>query len=429
MLAALAGCGPKSSTTAATPTALPGAVGYVRMNRLVHKHPLYRQLSRFDDDIVALELRTVGGGPGLVGADLRREEQKLQTELDAAGARTKKILADKQAEYQKREQAAIAAALGTSVTGGNAGAIAGGVARTAGVQAKNAASEADRALATYRDELLKSDRATIETFRKNVNDEAARRFRAKSDDLQQKESNFALEAANANAAERLSLRTRLANLALEDAQRAEARARLDALERKESDDLAALRNRDAAALAAFEKQLQAESRSRLEKEAGAVQARSKAKLEARERQLRGDLIGQLRGVPPPAGGLPAPPSGMSGNQRAKLETIHKQFQSDFNRDAHTTVKEFEATRRELTKRFERLHGVDRDAQADAQKHIAGLQKQRDDLYAQMVAAIEREVKVVANRRRVAVVFSDPIAPVSGVDLTPDAEKDIESLHE
>jgi len=57
-----------------------------------------------------------------------------------------------------------------------------------------------------------------------------------------------------------------------------------------------------------------------------------------------------------------------------------------------------------------------------------LQRQRQDLYDSIVAQISREVKLVAQRRSVAIVVSDVVAPV-GVDLTPDTEKDIESLHE
>jgi hypothetical protein len=58
-----------------------------------------------------------------------------------------------------------------------------------------------------------------------------------------------------------------------------------------------------------------------------------------------------------------------------------------------------------------------------------LQRQRGDLYNQMVAQIGREVKVVAQQRGINVVVSEIVAPAGGVDLTTDAEKDIESLHE
>jgi uroporphyrinogen-III synthase len=61
--------------------------------------------------------------------------------------------------------------------------------------------------------------------------------------------------------------------------------------------------------------------------------------------------------------------------------------------------------------------------------LGALQKQRGELYDEMVAQIGREVKAVAQKRGVNVVISDVVAPAGGVDLTADAEKDIESLHE
>jgi hypothetical protein len=39
------------------------------------------------------------------------------------------------------------------------------------------------------------------------------------------------------------------------------------------------------------------------------------------------------------------------------------------------------------------------------------------------------VRVLAQQRGVSIVLSDIVAPAGGVDLTPDALKDIESLHE
>ncbi len=46
----------------------------------------------------------------------------------------------------------------------------------------------------------------------------------------------------------------------------------------------------------------------------------------------------------------------------------------------------------------------------------------------MVAQIEREVKTVAHERGVSTVVST-VAPAGGIDLTGDAMKDIETLHE
>ena len=115
--------------------------------------------------------------------------------------------------------------------------------------------------------------------------------------------------------------------------------------------------------------------------------------------------------------------------RAKLEALHKQYQDDFNRDAKQTLGDFEKTKVTLAERFARLQGIDTGAEGGAGKQLNVLQRQRSDLYEQMVAQIGREVKLIAAKRGIDVVLSDVVAPAGGVDLTPDAEKDIESLHE
>jgi Skp family chaperone for outer membrane proteins len=76
-----------------------------------------------------------------------------------------------------------------------------------------------------------------------------------------------------------------------------------------------------------------------------------------------------------------------------------------------------------------LHGTDAAAAQSAEAEIASLQKQRADLYAEMVDQIGREVKTIAQQRGISVVVSDVAAPAGGVDLTDDAMKDIETLHE
>ncbi len=86
-------------------------VGYVRMDDRVKKHPLYSELSRLDEDVQALELRSVGSEIAHSGADIAQEGRALQHELDVAAARTKAALNDKQQQYAARERAAIDAAI------------------------------------------------------------------------------------------------------------------------------------------------------------------------------------------------------------------------------------------------------------------------------------------------------------------------------
>jgi hypothetical protein len=406
-------------------------MGYVNMDALVKKHPLYGQLAQLDSDMQALQLKSLGASvPRATGADLAREEKVLQKELSDAADRTKKALADKQVEYAKREQADINAALAAAgIAPGPSGAtIAGGVARQSRVQASAAGAQANADFDAFRRQTIDQNRAALEGLQRSLEEKASRTYRTKVEELQRKESDFALAEANADATERLSLSTKLQNLALDDADRAATRKQLDAMNQKETDDLAALKNRDQAILVALQTQLHDQTKSELDKQFAALNARTVTQVRTRAEQMQASLVGQLGGVPGP-GGMPAASVNVPPDMRAKLEALHKKYQDDFTKDANQTIADFEKTKNDLTERFRRLEGIDSGAAGGTSAQLDALQKQRGELYDQMVAQIGREVRLIAEKRGVNVVFSDILAPAGGIDLTEDAEKDIESLHE
>jgi hypothetical protein len=429
--AALAACAHAETgwPKAAAPVPADNRVGYVSMERLVKVHPLYPELAHLDDDVAALQLRSVGPQIAHSGSDIARQEHELQRELEAAAERTKKALASKQQEYAKREQAAIDAALGAAagVHGPSGGAIASGIDRQAQLQAQGASAAAQHNFNAYRAQLIDQDRHAVATLQRTLGERAARQFRARADTLQRKEADFALQLASDDAAERLSLRTKLSNLALDDASRADVKSQLDALDRKEADSVGAMKNRDQATLAAVAATLHNQVRGELTQQVGELQKRTYAKIFARATQTRAQLSGTLAQLPR-AGGA-ALPASVDPNMRKKLMALHAQFQGNFNKDASTTIAQFQKTRTDLTRRFQQLAGVDAQAQSGASRQIGALEKQRGDLYGEMVAQIDREVKALAAKRGIGVVVSDVVAPAGGVDLTADAEKDIESLHE
>jgi hypothetical protein len=427
-----AGCARRDASTSSSPTATQiagaGRVGYVHMDLLVKAHPLYAQLARLDDDVTALQLKSVGPEIGRSGADVVRQERVLQQQLETAAERTKQALNEKQNEYAKREQAAIDAALGAIPGAGNASGarIENGVAQRAGDQARHAALAAQSNFDAYRRTVIDQDRQAADAVQKALAERASRTYRARADALQKQEADFALQQAGDDSAERLSLRTKLSNLALDDASRADVKKELDALDRREADAIGAMRNRDQATLAALQKQLHESVRADLIAQVTRLRNRSVAKIKERELDTRKELALQI-GLP--SGGGAAVPSGIAPDMRAKLEALHKQYQADFNRDASQTIAQFQKTRADLTKRFRAIADVDAGAEAGANGQIDALRRQRGDLYNQMVAQIGREVKALARRRGINVVVSDVVAPAGGVDLTPDAEKEIESLHE
>nr|MDQ6931845.1 hypothetical protein [Candidatus Eremiobacteraeota bacterium] len=127
---------------------------------------------------------------------------------------------------------------------------------------------------------------------------------------------------------------------------------------------------------------------------------------------------------------PAPASAnVSAATRGRLAQIDKDFKTRFQSDVKSTVADFNRTRDDLQRRFNQLHGVDVASTGRTQKQLVDLRRQRDQLYGQMVGQIKREVNGMAAARGLKIVFMNIVAPVGGVDLTDDAQKDIESLHE
>lgn len=407
-------------------------IGFVRMTDLIKHHPLYSQLTGYDESIQALNLRGVVPEVAKPDAAIAKAEAQLQSELDAAAARTRELLAQKSQAYQAREQQAIALALQAPAGHApSAAQIAQQIDRTARVQSASVAVQANRDFDSYRKTLVAQDEGELRAAQKALADRADRQFRAKQDELQAKESALSLAQANRDAPERLTLRTRLTSLALDDAQRDSVRSQLAALDRGESDALAAMKNRDSQTLAALGAQLRAGVGRDMQAKADEIHNRSVAKLNEREGEIRREF-----GAGPPAianlpGGMAAgtKAADLSPQLRSTIKALHENYQAQFNHDAQSTIEAFGRTRDDLHRRYEQLRGIDASAQNGAAAQIAALTRKRADLYGQMVAQIGREVRLLAQARGISVVVTDPVANGGGVDLTSDALKDIESLHE
>jgi hypothetical protein len=434
----VSGCGKTAtgSGAAGSTTRAFAPVGYVRMDDLLKRHPLYPELTRLDDDVQALQFKKVvasNSQPSLPPDQFKKEQAAIAREFAAAADRAKAALKAKQDEYAKLEAEAIREALGS--VGATAGAP-GGAAIGSTVngefraQAQSVASGAQKNLEAYRKELLAHDTAALRAIQNSLNASAARTYRTKAEQLQKAEADYALGQAQADAPERVALNAKLSNLVLDDAAREDARKQLSALDHKETDGLAALKNRDSATLAALQKQLRDGTDAELQRQADLMRSQTLAKINKRESDVRQQIESQLGALPVPgAGGGAAIPANVAPAMRARLDALHKKYQDEFTKDAKVTIGQFEKTRTELQKRMARLEGVDVGAEVSSNQQLDALQKQRRELYDQMIAQIEREVKIIAARRGLGVVLSDVMAPAGGVDLTADAEKDIESLHE
>jgi len=393
------------------------------MDELVKKHPLYDQLARYDRSIEAFDLTSTAPQVAANDPHLAERERDLQKQLNAAADRTRKLIDQKQKQYQQQESAAIAAALrGAGAGGPSAAQIAGSVNATARQQQSGVATQAQRDLNAYRSTLLKQDTAQMNAAQKALTERADRTYRAKAEELQSKQSALSLKMASEDAPQRLALRTKLTSLALDDAAREDAQKQLAAIDRKEADALAAARNRDQQTLIALQAQLKDQVQSELNAQLAAIRKRSQGSLTQRQQSLarqvsnlggpvvkttvvNGRVQQQVNTSLPPA-------------LQARIKQLHEDYQ-----------KRFQKTRQDLGKRYAQLHGLDGASQAGAQAQILSLRKKREDLYGEITAQIDREVRLIAQQRGIAVVLTNIVAPAGGVDLTPDALKDIESLHE
>lgn len=398
-------------------------VGYVRMDDVIKKHPLYGQLAQIDSNIDALSLRALAPAVPLTASELTRQTNELNQQLENARQRANKVLQQKQGEYAQREQAAIRAAI--LAAGEDPGAAPGAsMQNTAAAQAANVSAQANSDFAQYQQSVVAQDRNAVNAVQQQLGARAERQYRAKAEELSAKESQASLEMSTKNAGTRLALRTKLNNLALDDAARAATKAQIAALDRQEGEAVRAMRARDAATLAAYQTQLRAQTATEIGKQAQSIHAQTSAKLKSRQSTLGSQVNAQL-------GALGAAPGGsrLSAATQAKIAQIDRQYKTQFQSDVKKTIAEFNSTRSDLDVRFQSLRGVNGVSAGSVGKQMDALHKQRDQLYNQIIAQVKREVQTIASQRGLKIVFDTPVAPVGGIDLTADVQKDIESLHE
>lgn len=397
-------------------------IGYVRLDEVVKHHPLYDQLSQIDDAIAAINLAASAPQVPRSAKQIASDVKELNVELKQAQDRANKILAQKQADYNRKEQAAIAAALAASGEGG-AGAAAAAAQLSAGSaqQAQSAAQTADREYVAYQQSVIAQNNAAFATISKQLQEQANRKYDALAEQLTQKEAAAQLKLSQADAPTRLTIKTRLSNLALDDATRKSLQAQLTAMEKREADAAARQRAADEKTLLAFRRQLQQQTAAAVSAQAAKLRSQTQAQLQSR----RNEVSSQLRGL-----GAPPPlPANLSPATKAKIQQIQQQFAASFQADAQQTIDDYNATKDDLDRQYAALHGADVGATGAAAKQLADLQRRRGDLYDKIVAQIQNETARIARDRGLKVVFVDVEATPGGYDLTDEVTKDIESLHE
>jgi len=393
--------------------------GYVRLDEVVKHHPLYSQLSQIDDAMAAINLAAAAPHVPLSASQIAAQTVALNRQLRDAQDRANKILAQKQQQYAVSERQAIAAAL--SAAGINPGAYAAGqMSATSSQQVQQAAAAANQDFMAYQQSVVAQNNAATSAVARQLQQQAAQKYAAKAAQLQQSETDLSLRLSQEDAAQRLAIKTRMSNLALDETTRKQLQSQLAAINDKETSATEAQRRTDAATLTAYRAQLDAQTRSQVQAQVGAIAGQTQAKITER----RNEVGAQLRSLGP------APlPTNLPSGVRGKLTTIHRQFLAQFQADAQKTVADYQATKTDLDRQFAALHGADVGATGAAAKELEALQKRRDGLYQQIVDQITREATRIAKQRGFSIVIDHVAAAAGGYDLTNDLIKDVESLHE
>lgn len=423
VLIALAAAGCAQQQHASDPNVR--GIGYVRLDDVLKKHPLYPQLSQIQDAIDALDLKSLG--PAAVprsSAQIAQQTRELNQELQQAQNRANSILHQKQVDYARREQAAISAAIASAGAGTNGNQAVTQMQNTTAQQAQSVTSQANADFEAYRNTVVAQDNAAVAQISRQLSARAEQSYRQKATELQEQESQLALDLSRQDAPKRLDLRTKLNNLALDDATRKQYRDELSAIDQQEAVVVGAQRKRDQVQLAAYRAQLARTTQSEIAAQAAQIHDQTRAKISSRQNEVSQQVTSQLQGLRPAA-----IPSNLPASTRDRLAQIDKQFKSEFAADAQKTIAQYQATKADLDAQYSALSGATSVASGAAAKQLADLQHQRDDLYSKMVDQIKRDAGSEAAKRGLQVVFVNITAAAGGIDLTDDVEKDIESLHQ
>lgn len=400
-------------------------IGYVRVDEVLKKHPLYPQLSQLQDAIDALGLQSLG--PAAVPrspAQIAQQTRELNRELTQAQIRANQILRQKQIDYSQREQSAIRAALSAAGAGTNGAQPVQQMQNVSAQQARAVASQANSDFLAYQRSVIAADTAAVQQLQRQLNARADQAYRQRAIQLQEQESQLSLELSQQDAPKRLDARMKLNNLALSDAQRKQYRDQLAAIDQSEAAVVDAQRKRDQQTLAAYQKQLRDQTQTELAAQVQKIHAQTRAKLTERHNEVTQQVASTMQGLQPAA----IPPN-LPAATRDKLAQIDKQYKSQFQADAQKTIQQYQQTKAQLDAQYAALQGASGTATGAAGKQLNDLQRQRDDLYKKMVEQIKRDAGQVAAKRGLQVVFMNIEAAGGGIDLTNDVEKDIESLHQ
>jgi hypothetical protein len=392
-------------------------IAYVDLDEVVKHDPLYPQLSNIDQAIAMVEL--TGASPRIPRnpAEIAKESAALRAQMQAAQARTARIVAQKREDYQSRARAAVVAALAAAGVK-NATNVAQAMGVASAQQMQQAQIAAGRDLLAYRQSVVQQSNSAAAGIIRQLQREAAQKLQAKLQQEQQAESNLSLRLSQQDAQQRLAIETRLSMLALSESERKDLQNQLAAMQSKESSAMSAQRSADQRAYAAYRKQVMAQTNAAIRTQLARIQNTTKAELLGR----RNAVVAQLRQLSPSA-----PP--LSPATRAQIEQIAGRFQQQYQQDIQSVVDQYEQTQAALEAQYDQLRGAGAAAAAASSQEISLLQERRATLYDQIAAHVRTRAQRLAQQKGFNLVFSGVTAAVGAHDMTNELIADIESEHE
>ncbi len=396
-------------------------VAYVRVDDVIKHHPLYPQLAQLNDAIDAINFEASMPHAPLTPAQIAQQSKDLNAQLQAAQNKASAIIASKQQMYQQQEHDADVAAVKAAGVDPNAAGLGQVMNATSAQQAQQAAAAAQKGFVDYQKGVIAQDQAAMNSISQQLQKAANDKLRARAEQYQQAESDLSLKLTQQDSAQRMALQTQLNTLALSADQRKSVGGQLQALDKKEADQVGALRNADAAALAAYQKQIGAQTAAQMRQQQAAIQSQTGAKLA----QRRDQVGAQLKGLgAPPVATVKLPP-----DLQKRLAEIHQQYAAKFQADAQQAIEEYNATKSDLDAQFAAMHGQGVSATGAAAVKLRDLQKRQAQLQSQIQDQIQREATRLAKEMGFSLVLDNVTAANGGYDLTNDLIHDLESQHE
>ncbi len=402
------------------------AVGFVDMDAIIKSHPLHTQVDAMQSQIDVLRTESVMTPAGM-SPEQSAAYAALQRDLDAAQQRFEADLAARRSSYQAQEAAAISQLQQQTLGQQGGSTVLNGLQQQFGQQAKALQTQAFSTLNVYRNQLFKQDADHLRQVQRLLASDVQTKARQRQNELAAAETKYQVSLAQQDQSQRLNLQAKLQNLALSDKDRADYTAQLRQLDNRENGLISAMKSQDNAALAAYQKQLQADASAKYDAERKSTQAATQAKLVARQKELQtamgpqiqalgGKFQQQLNDVNQKLANDP--------KYQSQAQNIHNQMQSRYVAEAGTVAATYRDTRKALITKYSAIaHMQFQDNQAISDQ-VDKLAADRRDLLQKIIAQITTATAHVAQQDGVGVVLQSVRAGGTAIDMTQQVIKAI-----